>query len=292
MPFQIATFRQYISTANAHYSRFKTSSLSPLETFLAGWNGVVTPAATAQIQALWGAMPHAKQLKYAGAMSYLRQFVNGIVDATPVSPAMSFDEFRVLLMPFDGHQQFPMRYYHKHSLTWQSSNGSLASLANIGTRERVTHRSNPTDPPFHAGVNAGIPLQFTQGATSPTGAQSGRNGDDHSVGNPAVILRYPLAVGSVIADQVYEYTADMVNWHPIPDAVYEIEKGVRMNGTNLVFFFRKQSAPPHANRFHFEVEYAIGPQPNTAVQRVPVIPAGFASQANLNDYASTVVRLG
>jgi hypothetical protein len=292
MPFQIATFRQYISTANDHYSRFKTSSLAPLETFLAGWNGVVTPAATAQIQALWGAMPPAKQQRYAGAMSYLRQFVTGILDATPVSPTMSFDEFRVMLVPFDGHLQFPMRYYHKHSLTWQSSNGTLASLANVGTRERVTHRTNPAGPPFHAGVNANIPQQFTQGATTPTGAQSGRNGDDHSVGNPAVILRYPLAVGSVIADQVYEYTGDMVNWHPIPGAEYEIEKGVRMRGTDLVFFFRKQSAPPHANRFHFEVEYTIGPQPNTAVQRVPVIPASFATQADINNYASTVVRLG
>jgi hypothetical protein len=292
MPFNIVTFQQHLSAANANISRFRESSMAPLENLLRALGAAVGPLALAQIQPLWAAVPYAKQQKYAAAAAYLKVWVPGLVDAIPVAPRMEFIEFRVFTMPHGGQTNYPMRFYHVHNLSWQSSNGNMASLANVGTRERVTHRTNPAGPPFDPVINAGIPMTFTQGAHTNSGANFGGNRDDHSVGNPALILRRPIAVGSVIADQVYEYTTDGTTWHPIPEAQYEIEKGVRTFGGQNVFFFRKQSAPPHANRFHFEVEYTIGPPLPVPGNRIPVIPAGFAALDDINNHASRVIRLG
>lgn len=294
MPFSINIFRQRLYLANPDYSHYKDSSLAPLENQLAALAGAVGPATLAQIQPLWTVVPYAKQQRYAGAIGYLKQFVPTLVDAIPVSPRMEYREFKVLLNPrlFGGIPNYPMRFYHVHRLVWQSSNGHMASLANVGTRERVTHRTNPAGPPFDAVINASIPMAFTQGATTNAGAQSGENYDDHSTGNPSLIVRRPLAIGSVIADQDYEYTTDGVAWHPIPGARYEIEKGIRMHAGQFVFFFRKQSAPPHANLFHFEVEYPIGPSHPVPGNRIDVIPPGFLPLANIYTYASRVIRLG
>lgn len=292
MPFNIATFHQHLTTANSHLSRFKESSLSPLENLLRTLGAAVGPLTLAQIQPLWAAIPYAKQQKYANAAAYLRQFIPALADAIPVSPIMEYIEFKVSRMPLGEEPQYPMRFYHVHRLTWQSSNGNMASLANVGTRERVTHRLNPAGPPFDATINAGIPMTFTQGATTNAGANFGSNFDDHSVGNPSLTLRRPLTHGSVIADQDYEYTTDGVTWHSIPGAQYEIEKGVRAHGGQAVFFFRKQNATPHTAPFHFEVEYPIGPALPVPGNRIPVIPAGFASSDDIYRHASRVIRLG
>lgn len=292
MPFNFATFQQHLQAANPHYSRFKESSMKPLENLLQNLGAAVGPQSLAQIQPLWAAVPHAKQQKYVQAATYLKQFVPALADAIPVSPKMEYVEFKVMFMQLGGNQNYPARFYHVHRLTWKSSNGNMTSLATVGTRERVTHRTPPAGPPFDAQLNAGIPMAFTQGADTNFGANTGENYDDHSTGNPSLIVRRPLAAGSVIADQVYEYTTDGHTWHRIPGADYEIEKGVRMVGGQYRFFFRKQSPPPHANRFHFEVEYPIGPQHPVPGNKIAVIPAGFATAADIRAHTSRVIRLG
>jgi len=288
MPFNITTFKQYLTTANPKYSKHKDSSVVPLERHLSTLVAV-GPAQLAGIQALWGAIPQLKQRKYAGAGAYLKQFVPALVDAIPCKPKMEFNDYRVLKSDFAGNNDYPLRYYHKHILTWQSSNGNMADLQNVGTRENVTHRTNPAATPFHPVFCGRIPMQFTQGATTNAGANSGSNGDDHSIGNPALILRRPIATGSVVIDQVYEYTTDGVTWLPIPGATYQIEKGVRVRGGNNVFYFSKQSVGNISNDFHFEIEYAIGPVVNTTATSIPVVPFSFCSIANLSDYTSRVV---
>lgn len=289
MPFQIATFRQHLSTANANYSRHKDSSMAPLEALLATMPGL-GPAQWPHVQPLWGSVPHAKQQKYALAGNYIKQFIPALVDAIPCKPKMSFVGYKVMKGPFEGNDDYPLRFYHQHTLTWESSNGHMQSLANVGTRENVTSRTHPASAPFHQVICGNIPISFTQGATTNAGADSGSNGDDHSIGNPALILRRPIVGGSVIADQVYEYTTDGTNWLPIPGAVYEIEKGVRPRNGELVFYFRKQSVNNNlSNRFHFEIEYSIGPEIDTNITRIPVWPAGFASDARLQDYTSRIV---
>ena len=95
----------------------------------------------------------------------------------------------------------------------------------------------------------------------------------------------------MISDQVYEYTTDGIRWLPIPGARYEIEKGVRNSGGGKVFFFRKQTVSPTKHPFHFEVEYPIGPPPQSKIDKIPVYPAGFIPTANLQDYASRIVSL-
>lgn len=96
-------------------------------------------------------------------------------------------------------------------------------------------------------------------------------------------------MGSIISDQVYEYTTDGMNWLPIPGAQYEIEKGVRNSGGQTVFFFRKQSVPPHRPSFHFEVEYPIGPAYPVPGNKISVIPASFCTLEDIKDHAYKVI---
>ena len=290
MPFNINTFKQYLTTANPKYSKHKDSSVAPLERHLTNLVAV-GPAQLAGIQALWGSIPHLKQQKYAGAGGYLKQFVPALVNAIPCKPKMEFLEYRVLKANVGGHNDFPFRHYHKHVFTWQSSNGNMADLQNVGTRENVTHRTSPSAAPFNPVFCGRIPMQFTQGAVTNTGADGGRNEDDHSIGSPDLILRRPIGLGSVVIDQVYEYTTDGVTWLPIPGATYQLEKGVRVHGGNNVFYFSKQSVGNISINFHFEVEYTIGPVVNTHLTRIGVIPFRYCTIANLSDYTSRVVRL-
>ncbi|WP_407154272.1 hypothetical protein [Bradyrhizobium sp. STM 3557] len=289
MPFVFATFQNHLNTADPHRSRFKKSSFADLEEILAGgmpWN-------MPQIQAEYGAIPHNKQVKYANACNYLKANIPGLADAIPVQPKMHYRRFRVLKMNHAGNPNYILRFYHVHELTWVSSNGHAASLSNVGTRERVTWRTSPAGPPFDATMNAGIPMTFTQGATTNAGAQACSNYDDHSIGNPDLVVRRPLAAGSVIADQVYEYTADGTNWYPIPEAYFELERGVRQRSGRWVMYFCKRNGAGNPRRFHFEVEYPLGPLPPPPPGgTLPVIPEGFASAGNIRDYASRVISLG
>jgi hypothetical protein len=289
--YSFAAFQQLVAAANPTQGRLQRSSLHELEQLLQTL-GANAPTSLARIQPVWGAVPRDKQLKYKDAGDYLKKHVPGLVDAIPVDPVMTYDEFRVMTGNVGGNANYPMRYYHVHTLTWKSSNGDMESLAKVGTRERVTHRTSPAGPPFDATMNAGIPMSFTQGATTASGANSGTNHDDHSTGNPSLLVRRPLVTGSVIADQVYEYTTDGVTWLPIPGSEFEIEKGVRMSRGAHVFFFRKQNAAVNPRKFHFEVEYAIGPHHAVTGNRIPVIPAGFAMAGDIRKYASRVIRLG
>jgi hypothetical protein len=192
-----------------------------------------------------------------------------------------------------GNPNYVLRFYHVHELTWASSNGHAPSLTNVGTRERVTWRTSPAGPPFDATMHGGIPMTFTQGATTNAGANACSNFDDHSIGNPDLVVRRPLAAGSVIADQVYEYTADGTNWYPIPQAYFELERGVRQRSGQWVMYFCKRNAAGNPHRFHFEVEYPLGPLPPPPPGgRLPVVPEGFATAGNIRDYASRVISLG
>jgi hypothetical protein len=263
--------------------------MAPLDNQLGILGVAVNAGSLAQVQPLWGAVPHTKQLKYVAAGNYLKQFVPGLVDAIPVEPKMAFIELRVLPGNIDGVANYPARIYHVHELTWKSSNGNMQSLLNVGTREKVDFRSNPTAPPFDPIINAGLVMSYTQGATTNAGANIGSCKDDHSIANPSLLTRRPLSVGSLIADQVYEYTTDGINWLPIPGSQYVIEKGVRITSAGHVFVFRKQGVG--TDHFHFEVEYKIGPKPNYA-KKVPVIAAAYVPLQNIRQFAHRVVAAG
>jgi hypothetical protein len=59
-----------------------------------------------------------------------------------------------------------------------------------------------------------------------------------------LLMQCPFSNGSVIADQVYEYT--------IGERCSAARRSIR-------FYLREQNAAGNPNRFHFEVEYPIGP---------------------------------
>lgn len=293
MPFDFATFQRMLLASNASFSNWKTSSFGPLTDRLKAIGPALGPPHQAEIQLLYGTIPAAKQTQYVNAANYLKQCLPGLADAIPWKPHMHYRSFRVLFADHAGIARYPMRLYHVHELTWKSSNGDVSSLRNVGTRESVTHRTNPAGPPFNAVLNGGIPMHFTQGATSANGSQTCSNFDDHSVGNPTLLVRHPVGEGSVIADQVYQYTTDGVSWFPIPDTEFELEKGVRRSGNKFVFFFRKQNSGNNKTKFHFEVEYPIGAQlPLPQGNRIPVFPAGFAEAADIRNFASRIVKLG
>jgi hypothetical protein len=250
MPFVFATFQQHLRAANPNYSRIINSSFSQLENYLNG--RTLGPADFPRIQALYGAIPRDKQQKYSAAANYLKANVAGLADAIPSRPRMHYREFRVMFSPHGGIAKYPLRLYHVHELRWSSSNGEVSSLNTVGTRENVAHRTNPAGPPFDPAINGGIPMQFTQGATTNSGANTCSNYDDHSIGNPTLLVSRPLAAGSVIADQVYEYTTNGTNWYPIPETQFELEKGIRQSRGQMVFFFRKQNGVGNPNKFHFD----------------------------------------
>lgn len=281
MPFDIAQFRTHLKTANSRYARIVSSSFSRLESRLATIGKTLSQANIAEIQQIWAFLPYESQQKYKTAGDYLKQTLPGLVDAIPVKPKMSFIDFRVATMTIAGDPNYPARFYHRHRLTYQSSNGHLRSLAKVGTRERVTHRTDPTAPPFDPSVTAGILMSFTQGATTNAGAEIGFCDDDHSIPNPAILTQTPLAVGVLIADQIYEYTTDGLTWLPIPNSGYELTKGVRMSGGAFVFYFRKRGVG--GDSFHFEVEYPIGPKPVHA-GKIGVPSPGFQPIADINTY--------
>lgn len=54
---------------------------------------------------------------------------------------------------------------------------------------------------------------------------------------------------------------------------------------------RSSQGQQRRSEIRSEVQYPIGQAPQTAIARVPVIPASFATQADIDGYASTVVRL-
>ena len=170
----------------------------------------------AEIQRIWAFLPYESQQKYKTAGDYLKQTFPQLADAIPINPKMDYVDFRVSIQTIAGDANYPARFYHKHKLTWKSSNGNMASLKTVGIRERVSHRSDPSAPPFDPGVNAGVLMTFTQGATTNAGANTGSSFDDHSIANPAILTQRPLTLGVLIADQIYEYTTDAVHWLRIP----------------------------------------------------------------------------
>lgn len=120
------------------------------------------------------------------------------------------------------------------------------------------------------------------------------NQDDHSTKHPSLICANPRVAGELVAEQWYEYTIDGgTSWKRVPGAAYLITKGVRVSRGQLVFVFKKTSWPFHNPKsFHFEAEYAVGPQPNP----MPAVGIKHSTQtgnkADFRAYALRVIAKG
>lgn len=257
MPFSIDEFRNRVDLGNVGRGPAIVALLRHLT-----YNGVAA-AGFHRIQQLWGGVPYNKQRAYAAAGRYLKQHVAGLVDAYPSRPEMRVREFRIMFGNVAGIPRYPLRFYHLVEFSWKSSNGRLDSLSKVGTREKVTRRpsavASPIDP-LHD--NQVYPIYR---AGNPRGGGNfGVNVDEHSIGNPSLIVKTPVTLGRIVLDQVYEYTTDGgAQWRPIPGASYTIEKGVRRRNRHgarsaATFFFRKRSSGQSTSPFHLEVSYPIG----------------------------------
>ena len=233
-----------------------------------------------EIQELVFFIPYDKQIKYKKALDYLASKVNVRICGRPTDWNMNFADLQVggeLSYTLNGQTMViaPISYHHIFYCSWKSSTGNPLSLQGQSTREHVTFKTPPSAPPFNHLTTT--PQTFTQ-ANHGNGSFCW-NTDDHSTKNPAVICANPRVQGELVGEQRYQYTLDDgVTWKDIPGAAYLIKKGVRMTGGQHLFYFSKQNWAPHNTRkFHFEVEYVIGPAP-------AVMPAhGQLSGASTSD---------
>jgi hypothetical protein len=161
------------------------------------------------------------------------------------------------------------KYEHSHKISWESSDGDPASLANVKTREHVAYDiTTPVQgPPFNDWADPDQEFWYSgmggedgvsTGPDNPGIAGQTQNTDVHSLQTPSLICVRPLVSGTLRAKQWYEYSIDGgATWQHIPGAAYVLEKTVDKD--RAVVIFKKTSAAENPNHFHFEVEYPIGP---------------------------------
>jgi len=296
MPFSLMHFIGLLATKDTSFkklSRIKNSSMDPLIALLPV-GGVTTVLHTPKITETIAYIPYDKQMKYKDALEYLRTQLNlreiqQIPFAIPVQPTMKMDEFYTLSRSYPGGPLLdPGTYIHVFKITYKSSNGNMASLTRVGTRENVTFTSDPAGAPFNY-VQANTPRHFVQGATTNSGANLGFAKDDHSTIIPSVICAWPRVTGELVAEQLYEYTTDGINWHTIPGAAYLIKKGVRASGNGHVFYFAKTNWMPQNNKvYRFEVEYPIGAPPAVMPPSGVNLQKGGKIQNNIADYGRVI----
>lgn len=295
MPFVYATYLNHIHGANAHFERFKNSSLHALDHLLAGAGpGGANAAQRKQILAALGLVPFAKQQKYAAGLNYavanLHLNIHGIPYGYPVNLRTRLDFYEVASAawsPVQTDWRADGWFEHNFIVEWDSSNGNMASLAHIWNRESVTFLQNPAGLPFNH-LMANTPMAYTYGVSHSSHASGS---DNHYFMHPSLMLTYPLAPGIVTANQAYQYSPDQgVTWYRISNGQFTFSKGVRVSHGQLVFVFSKQNrAPVNPRTYHFEVEYAIGPAPaNPPANYNAVRGRGTGQQVPLNTYATVI----
>jgi hypothetical protein len=183
----------------------------------------------------------------------------------------------------------PLRFLHKHRLTWKSSDEQMNSLTNVQTREYVTFKTPTQALPFSHFADPD--QEFCQVGSN---GNFGKAEDDHSVMLPALICMHPLREGKLIGEQRYQYRLPGGRWENIPQAAFLLEKSVYKNPQTQewVFKFVKSNWELHnPNPYRFEIHYKIGPAPfrGPAVFNTPYVPIGP------NGYvhgAATIYRAG
>jgi hypothetical protein len=310
MPFDMQQFMTRVKTGNRLFTLAK-SSLQPLINLL-GIKQVFTPTEKASIQRAVAYLPFAKRQRYAQALQYLGQAINISVSAIPCNPRMAFHEYAIHTGAYGGVNSRgekklvwldprsaqpgainglgPFRYLHTHRLSWSSSDGNAASIANVLTWEHVRFLTDPQAPPFNKFADPDRDYYMPEGGAS--GATY--NDDDHMLRCPAVTCSNPRVAGSLVGEQVYQYSTDHgATWQPIEGAAYLLEKRVYKDGNYWVMVFKKTNWAAHNTvPFHFEVEYTVGDPPDY----LPTSHQGFQRTvkvlANIQDYARRVISTG
>jgi hypothetical protein len=308
MPFNYTLFMAKVREDNPNFKRFaRTSHLDPIiaevkdKTF-------ITPALKDRLETLIAFMPHDHQQKYPRALGHLTSTAGVRVLAIPANAKMKFTGFmiktggytgynsrgeskNVLLDPGTPGSPGPRSLVHNHTLSWESSNGNVASLATVRTREYVKFLADTQAPPFNAIQD---PDREFYGPSADGNAGGTSNTDEHSTKLPALICCYPRQAGTLMAEQWYQYSVDNgATWKNMEGGAFQIEKTVRKEGNDWVYIFKKTNWLPHnTKRFHFEVHYTIGEPPEYMPRRDSDVGSLGLSAAEMRRYARKIVATG
>lgn len=296
---------------NLDNTKFKnwalTSSLDPLikELKTNSWGST---AGKAKIERIIAFLPHDKKAKYVQTMAYLQAQLQIRIGAIPANAVMTFETFRVMRGNYKGYKPTgeskivplddqtagspgPSSFIHRHKLSWSSSDGLPVSLGQVRTREYVKFLSDTQARPFNAIQDPDREF-YAPGTMGATGQTEGI--DDHSTKLPALICYYPREAGVLQAEQKYQYSVDNgANWVDMDNGQFLLEKKVRQSGNDWVFSFKKTNwAPLNNKRFHFEVEYTIGPLPEYLPRTEGDYNKGMEFAGDIKQYARRVVSTG
>ena len=294
---------------NPNFKKFALSStLDPLIKELKT-NSHNTPAGKARIQKLIAFMPSAKQTSYSRSLAYLTTTLGVHAGAIPANAVMEFTQFQIISGYYTGFNATgqskmivldpaapgspgPRSFIHTHKLSWASSNGNPGSLANVRTREYVKFLTDTQAPPFNKIQDPDREF-YAPGNMGSSGSTSGT--DDHSTKLPSLICCNPRQAGSLRGEQKYQFSLDNgTTWQDMDNGQFLLEKTVRRVGNDWVLTFKKTNWAPHnSKKFHFEVEYTIGPAPEYMPRTdADVVKAGFQQNADIKQWARRVVAEG
>jgi hypothetical protein len=306
--FNLNVFLATVKIDNPTFKKWAvSSSLDPLIQQLKT-NSHNTPQGKAKIQRLIAFMPFAKQTSYSRSLAYLTTTLGVHVGAIPANAVMEFNKFLILSGMYKGYNAAgesrnivldaatpgslgPRSFIHRHTLSWTSSNGNPASLANVRTREYVKFLADTQAPPFNKIQDPDREF-YAPGNMGSSGSTSGV--DDHSTKLPSLICCNPRQAGSLRGEQKYQFSLDNgATWQDIDNGQFLLEKTVRLVGQDWVLTFKKTNWAPHnTKKFHFEVEYTVGPAPEYMPRTDKDVLAGPSQDADIKHWARRVVAEG
>ena len=257
MAFDWTQFKTLLDSENSHFKRFKKKS--SLDALIAQLKGRTTfpPDVKQQIREAMAYIPYDKQRKYAQTLADVNQQIGlGIAAfpfAVPANLTMAFTKFEIYLGSYTGYNSIgqsrnitlvpghqgntmPCSFVHWHTLTWESSNGNAASLANVRTREYVKFLKSPQLPPFNVIQDPDQEFRHPgpphdQRCMGTKGATYGKDG--HSTKLPSIIAAYPRVAGMLRGEQTYEYSCDDgATWGTIEGSHFVLEKSVFQDGAD------------------------------------------------------------
>lgn len=226
MPFTIAALNQELLRDNPTFERFIGSDLHSLVGILRRASSTWTPSIVA---AEMKKVSPEKWRKYARTRAYLEREIPTLTDHLRATPT-GFTTVRMTSETGDT--------ILRHVFRWTSDTGSMADLAQVFTREKVTWPQWPAALLACIGLPHGaayiISGHHSGLATNP--ANVGQGQDDHALMGPfnQVMLNYKGAPVRAPMDQVYEYSHDRASWLPIPNSTYSIVREVTELAGNRV----------------------------------------------------------
>ncbi len=278
--FDWRTFMQHVTNANPQFSA-KHSSLKhlifalerPLSKVKPGW----------VIDALVKLKP-AKRAQYQAAVNYVWANIPNLPPTAVPQGAVvtnfrqTFKEYRATDQAYAGYDlnnlatppvfvQGLKKHHFIFTLKWESSDGNLASLATVYTREHVQFLSDPTQPPFNyiyqTFKDQHPTLGFSQPDKGGNPANGGSNDDDHSSSDPRVLVSNPRQVGMLVAHQSYQYNSTDTqrddHWIDIPNGQFLLQRSVLRRGNDWYFRFGKINAEENVNKFRYAHDVKIEP---------------------------------